>query len=435
MTRRRLLSLGIVAIALLVAILLTAAARQSASRPVDDEIPTALAKRGDIEIKVYANGDLRASHSMTLTAPPVGGDSLRITSLVHTGASVKKGDVVIEFDPTEQRYKLEQSRSELQEAEQDIIKAKADAAAQAAKDKVDLLKARYAVRRAELDVQKKELVSTIDAQKNELALEQATRALAELEQDTKSHGTTGKTGIDLAHEKWNKAKISMDQAQQNITKMRVVSPMDGLVAIQKNESGDVMFFGQNLPDYRIGDQAQSGAAIAQVIDPAGMEITAKVSELQRGDVDSGQGVEIEFDAMPGKIFHGTVKSAGGMVQRQIWDLGSAASNYDVSIHLSETDARLRPGLTAQVVILGGNKNGLIYVPHQAIFQKDGKQIVYLKTRSGFDQCSITIVASNESRIAPSGIKEGSVVALFDPTAPRKTGNLSSSATAIGGSTR
>jgi len=433
MTRRPLLSLGIAAILLLVAILSTTAARQSTSRPVDDEIPTALAKRGDIELKVHANGELRASHSMTLSAPPLGGDSLRITSLIHTGASIKKGDVVIEFDPTEQRYKLEQSHSELQEAQQDIIKAKADAAVQAAKDKVDLLKARYAVRRAELDVQKKELVSTIDAEKNQLALEQAKRSLAELEQNIKSHGTTGQTGIDLAREKWNKAKISMDQAQQNITKMRVVSPMNGLVAIQKNESGDVMFFGQNLPDYRIGDQVQSGAAIAQVIDLVGMEITAKVGELQRGNVDNGQPVEVQFDAMPGKIFHGTVKSASGMVQRQIWDMGSAASSYDVSIQLAGADSRLRPGLTAQVIIIGGKKSNLIYIPRQALFQKDGKQVVFLKTNSGFEQRSISILTSNESRIAVNGIKEGSEVALIDPTGPRKT-STSSSLTEIGGTT-
>src|SRR4051812_39994776 len=69
----------------------------------------------------------------------------------------EKGDLVMEFDPSEQRYKLEQNRSELLQAEQEIAKAKADAAVVAAQDKVALLKARFDVRRAELDVQKNEL--------------------------------------------------------------------------------------------------------------------------------------------------------------------------------------------------------------------------------------------------------------------------------------
>jgi len=155
---------------------------------------------------------------------------------------VKKGDLVMEFDPSEQRYKLEQNRSELLQAEQEITKAKADAAVTAAEDKVKLLKARFDVRRAELDVQKNELVSTIDARKNDLALEGAKRVLAELDQDVKSRSASGKASIALAEEKRNKAKLAMDQARQNIDKMRVAAPMDGLVALEKNERAAGGFF-------------------------------------------------------------------------------------------------------------------------------------------------------------------------------------------------
>ena len=279
MKRRRVMIIGIVGVMLLGAIKFTLARRRD---PVsfEDDLPLARVKRGELDLKVYTTGELSAAHSMTLTAPPIGGGPLRITSLVHTGLPVKKGDVVIEFDPVEQRYKLDQSRSELHQAEQDIVKAKTDAAVQTAQDKVELLKARFAVRRAELEVQKNELVSTIEATKNQLALEQATRALAQLEQDVKSHATSGKAGIDLAQEKWNKAKLAMDQAQQNIQKMRVTSPMDGLVAIQKNmdSTGGFFFSGASLPDYHVGDQAQPGSAVAQVIDQREMDLTAKVSE-------------------------------------------------------------------------------------------------------------------------------------------------------------
>src|SRR6202012_4416267 len=99
----------------------------------------------------------------------------RSTRLLAGRLPVKKGDVVIEFDPSEQRYKLEQSRSELMQAEQEITKAKADATVLAAQDKVALLKDQYAVRSAQLDVQKNELLSKIDADKNLLALQQAQR--------------------------------------------------------------------------------------------------------------------------------------------------------------------------------------------------------------------------------------------------------------------
>ena len=125
-------------------------------------------------MEVHATGELSASHAALLDGRlPVAAEHCGITRFLPTGTEVKKGDVVIEFDPSEQHYKLDQSHSELLQAEQEITKANADAEVLAAEDKVALLKARYNVRRAELDVEKNELVSKIDGDKNQLALQQA----------------------------------------------------------------------------------------------------------------------------------------------------------------------------------------------------------------------------------------------------------------------
>jgi hypothetical protein len=430
MKRWRLILCGIVAAVLIATIGVTAAVRRGNVSVSADDIPFAYVKLGELDLKVYTIGELKANHSITLSAPPIGGGSLQITKLLHTGTAVKKGDVVIEFDPSEQIYKLEQSRSELQQAEQDIIKAKNDALVQAAQDKVALLKARFDVRRSELEVQKNELVSSIDAQKNRLALDQANRALAELEHDIQSHGITGKSGIDLAREKWNKAKLSMNQAEQNIQQMRVVSPIDGLAAIQKNV-GDFMFSGMSIPDFHEGDQVQPGSGIAQVIDSHDMELSAKVSETERANITVGQAAEIEFDAIRGKIFHGSLKSAAGMVQRNFfWD--DQGSKYDVTIQLNDSDAGLRPGLTAQIVILGERKPNTLYVPRQALFQKEGMQTVFLKKGASFKQLPVKVTAENESRAAIEGLKEGDAVTLVDPTAPRKVAPSGATAAPGGG---
>jgi multidrug efflux pump subunit AcrA (membrane-fusion protein) len=236
-------------------------------------------------------------------------------------------------------------------------------------------------------VQKNELVSTIDAQKNQLALDQANRALTELNHDIQSHGITEKTGVDLAREKWNKAKLSMDQARQNIQKIRVVSPIDGLVAIQKNV-GDFAFSGMSFPDFHEGDQAQPGTAVAQVIDSRDMELSAKVSENDR-------------------------------------------ANIVVSIQLTDPDSRLLPGLTAQIVIVGNKEQNTLYLPRQALFQKEGAQTVFLKKGASFKPLPVKVHSENETRAAIEGLKEGDEVALIDPTAPRK-GASSAGAPALGG---
>jgi len=430
MTRSHIVVWGFVAAVLVAAIGVAATARRSNLSRSEDDVPFAMVKRGELELQAYTSGELQANHSITLSAPPMGGGSLQITKLLHTGTPVRKGDVVVEFDPSEQVYKLEQSRSELLQAEQDIIKAKDDAAVQAAQDKVALLKARFDVRRAQLEVQKNELVSSIDARKNQLSLDQANRALAELEHDIQSHGITGKTGIDLAREKWNKAKLSMNEAQQNIQRMRIVSPIDGLVAIQKNV-GDFSFGGMSLPDFHEGDQAQPGAAIAQVIDSRDMELSAKVSETERANIAIGQSTEIQFDSLPGRVFHGVLKSAAGMVRRDFfWE--DQGSKYDITIQLTDRDPRLRPGLSAQIVILNEKKRNTLYIPRQALFQKEGTQTVFLQKGASFKQMPVKVTAENASRAAVEGLQEGDEVALIDPTAPRKA--APSSAAALDGGT-
>ena len=386
-----------------------------------DDVPTATVKRGTMTIEVHATGELNANTTVMLSAPPVGGDALQITRLAQTGDRVNKGDVVAEFDPSEQNYKLEQSRSELMQADEEIIKAKSDADVQASQDKLDLLKDRYNVRRAELDVEKNELVSKIDGQKNDLALEQAKRVLAQLEKDIESHHASGEAGIYLAQEKHNKAQLAMDQARQNLEHMRVVSTMNGLVSIQKNvnASGGFFFTGMTLPDYRPGDTVQAGSAIVQVLDPAGMNLVSKVPEDQHDNIRNGQQVKVKFIAIPGKVFDGTVKTVGGMTRGFFFGSEGNSHTFDVTIELTANDPRLRPGLTADITFEGPQSAGVLYIPRQALFMKDGKRVVYVRQGGSYQQREVRIKSECESRAAIDGLDEGAEVALLDPTVPHK----------------
>jgi multidrug resistance efflux pump len=384
-------------------------------------------------MQVHATGELRASHAEMMTAPPIGGGVLEITHLLHTGTPVKKGDLVIEFDPTEQHYKLDQNQSELLQADEEITKAKADAAVTAAQDKVALLKARFDVRRAELDVQKNELVSTIDARKNDLAMEQAQRVLAELEQDIKSRTASGKAAIALAQEKHNKAKLAMDQAKENIDNMHVTAPIDGLVALEKNERATNGFFfgGMTLPEYREGDQVDAGANIGQVVDPNEMEIASKIGELDRNNIKEGQAVDIALDAFPGIGLHGSVKSLGGMNNRRFWEAATSAK-FDITISISSKDSRLRPGLSVQLVIHGNPKKDVLYLPRQAVMLKDSQQVVYVRNGGSFEPRQIKVQTESESRAAIEGIPVGTEIAMIDPTAPRRSSTSAASSAPGGG---
>jgi HlyD family secretion protein len=433
MKSRRTIAWAVIAVVLCAVVGVVAAVRRASPTATADDIPTARVKRGDLDMKVFVTGELRASHSEMLIAPPIAGGALQITHLLHTGTVVKKGDLVMEFDPSEQRFKMDQNRSELLQAEQEITKARADAAVVAAQDKVALLKARFDVRRAELDVQKNELVSSIDARKNDLALEQAKRVLAELEQDIKSRNASNQASISLAEEKHNKAKLAMDQAQSNIDKMRVTAPMDGLVALEKNEGagGGFFFSGMSLPEYHEGDQVEAGKSVGQVIDAKEMELSAKVGELERNNIKEGQSVDIQLDALPGTTFHGTVKTVGGANSRRFWE-DDTSSKFELAIKLATTDPRMRPGLTAHVFVNGDPQKDVLFAPRQALFLKENKRVVYVRHGNSFDPREVKIQAENESRAAIEGIAAGTEIALIDPTAPRKTANAGAPATGGGG---
>lgn len=406
-------------LAALLVLLVTAAwlascSAQGSVRSSNVSVPFAPVQQANVQLRVNATGELRSTRTAMLTAPPIGGGGLQIVRLLSAGSQVKGGDPVVGFDPSQQEYNLEQNRSDYEQAEQEIVKAKDDAAVQAAQDQTALLKAHFDVRQAELEVSKNELVSAIDAQKNQLALDEAKRALAQLQQDIKSHAASGQATIAVDQEKAHKAKLAMDQAEQNIKSMQVRSPIAGLVVIRQNmnAAGGIFFGGMTLPDFQQGDQVYPGTVLADVIDMDYMEITAHVSESDRVNVKAGQPVEIRVDALPGMVFHGTVKNIAA-APGDFFDSGGGSS--DVTIALNHPDKELRPGFTAHVVILGDSLKDALWIPREAIFEKDGKQIVYARGSSGFEPRPVQIRYFSEGMAVISGLKAGTEVAVVDPS--------------------
>ena len=395
------------------------ACRQTTVLAGDAEIPTATVKEVDLQLKVFTKGALQTEQSRVISAPPIAGGTLQIIQLSAAGTQVHTGDVVLEFDPSQQEYNLGQNRSDLAQAEQEIAKAKADAAVQTAEDQTALLKAKYAVRKAELEVSKNEILGQIDAQKNILALDEAKRALVQLEQDIRSHSASNEAALAISEEKRHKARLAMEQAERNIKNMRISSPIDGLMVIHGNRdsSGGMFFGGMTLPDYHVGDQANPGSSIAEVIDSSHLEISAQVGETDRTNLKTGQAVDITIDALPGETFSGKVKSVGGATAREFWD-DNSKHKFDVNIQLDRADPRLRPGFEARLNILGDHLTRAVSLPAEAIFEHDGKKIVYCDRGHGFEMQEVKVRALSEGRAVLDGIPVGTVVALVNPDKKR-----------------
>jgi len=381
-------------------------------RPTAKAVPTTRVQRGTLELDINTPGELHTPHSAMLVAPSVNG-TLQIVHLVKAGTQVKAGDVIAEFDPSEQEYNLEQSRSQLAEADQQIIKAKADAAVKAAEDKVTLLKSKFDVRRAELEVSRNELVSEIDAKKNLLNLEEAKRRVAQLEQDINSRAESNTASIALLEEKRQTALLGMKQARQSIDNMQVKSPIDGLVSIKENMDTGMMFYGMTLPEYREGDLVYPGRFLAEVLDVNQMEVVAKVYESDRSNLNVGQTAEVRLDGKPRDVMPAKVRAIAATASRNTFG-PNAIGRFEVSFAFQSRASDFRPGTSAQILVRGNQLKDQLYLPNQCLFEKDGKQVVYVKHGASFEAQEAKIKFRTETRIAVENLPEGTEVALVNP---------------------
>jgi HlyD family secretion protein len=396
----------------------SSAATASAASPV---VPTATVTRGSLALTVYLTGELRATKQAMLTAPPVGG-AMRILTMTGTGIAVEKDEAVMEFDPADQQYALEQAESELQEAEQEIIKRRAEILAQEAGDKVAVLTAQYDVRRAALDaLLDQDLISANEFKIRQAELVEAKRNLAKLEQDVAGRSVTSKASLAVLQERKARAEINATRARTNMSNLTLVAPMDGVVSVRENmdAAGGFFYEGMSIPLYRPGDTVYSGRPVVDVFDVSTLEVRARVNEQERANVSVGQTATIESDVLTSVRPTAKVSSIAGLGRPD--SRSGPLRQFDVTLELRDPDPRLRPGSTVRLLVSGETVKNILLLPRQALFEVDGKPIVYLKTGSGesFSPKPIKVLHRTESQIGLEGIDEGAEVALVDPVAALK----------------
>lgn len=435
MSRTRLIQLALAAAAL-VGGATAARGAWTQIKPQAADVPTARVTRGDVATDVHAAGELRTPTTRMITAPSVGGQ-MRVLTLKPTGTIVKTGEVVLAFDPSDQQYRLEEQQSLLREAELEIEKLNADATAQAAKDRVDLLTTQFDVKKAELDVSGNELLGAIEARKRELTLEEARRRLAQLQDDITSHAKTNEAAMAVLAEKRNKARLMMGDAQKTIEQMTVRAPIDGVVSVQSNMEGNFFFTGMALPEYREGDSVSSGRSVVEVLDTGRMELVVRVPETDSARIAPGQRAAVTLDtgtldagkpAAAGTAAAAPAAATAATIDATVTAIGGirAGGNgwgrqpdgpirkIDVTLRLDQPLVSARPGLTAQILLKSDPLKGVLAVPRQAVFDREGKPHVYLKKDDRFTLTPIKITARTETAVVVQDLAEGAEVALADP---------------------
>src|SRR5512145_3050221 len=105
------------------------------------QVPTTRVRQGDVVVRSFARGELRAVRSVTLTAPNLFG-TVQVTKLAALGAFAREKDLVVEFDDAEVRSRLEEKQIEVDQVDEQYKQKEADLAIRNNQDQVEMLRAR-----------------------------------------------------------------------------------------------------------------------------------------------------------------------------------------------------------------------------------------------------------------------------------------------------
>jgi multidrug resistance efflux pump len=397
-----------------------------AAPPAAMDIPSTAVRRGNVTFSVTAKGELQGGDSAMLTAPMAGGVELVITSLREPGELVKAGDTVVEFDTTELTFNLREAEADLAEAQQQLRRATAESKAREEEARYALLKAESDLRIAELEARRNDMLAAIAARQNELAVESARDRLRQLQEDLASRKATTEAGIAIQEAAVKKAEVKADMARKMIDSMTLRAAADGYVSIQQNTGGGFFMWGMELPIFQVGNTVRPGMAVAQIPNLKSMQVSARISELDRGHLAVGQEAKIDVVATPATSFHGKIVNIGNTTGPP-WD-----RRFECKLGIDDPTAELRPGMSAKIEIITAELSDVLWLPSQALFDRDGQKFVYLSRAGSFAPVDVDLVRSGESKVVISSLEEGAVVALSDPTKKAETAATGSASEAITG---
>src|SRR5262249_48952243 len=94
--------------------------------------------------------------------------------------------------------------------------------------------------------------------------------------------------------------------------------------------------------------------------------------------------------------------------------------FEVTLELEHADPKLRPGTSVDLLLPGQHLENVLLLPRQAVFEKEGKPIVYERVGTGFQARSIKVVNRTESHVVVEDVAQGTEVALVSPESFGKT---------------
>jgi HlyD family secretion protein len=396
---------GLLALALL--ILLTAGCRQSS------DVPTYRVEAVRFARRVTAEGNLKSTKATPLSAPTNAPGQLKIAWIVPDGALLKKDDVVVQFDPTDFETQLQGGREDHDTAGNKMHKTNTEASMTRTNLRRDAHQATdelLAARQFKFD--DAEVFSRYQRVESQIDETLAGRKKEHAEGVLGVRDKLSAADRDLVTIEQRKADLKIRNAEQGLHALEMRSPYDGILVLQHDWRGDVV---------RIGDTVWPGSPIGEIPDLKSMKAEVFVLEADAAGLAVGEKAKLTVEGKPGSVITGRISQVDKLARPRFPRV--PVQYFGATITLDHTDpALMKPGARVRAVLDVENRDGAFSIPRQAIFEKQGKKLVYRKHGGKFEPVPIEIGSSSAGRVVVTkGLAKGDEIALRDPTEEKDGG--------------
>lgn len=340
---------GAIALIAIVATLVINAQPQGASGPVTDMVT-----EGTFTTTVEAKGQLKPISS-SVVSPSVDGtvDSIN----VQAGQSVNEGDVLMTIKNDELDRNVAEAQRAVAAAQEDLANAQKAAAAAQATPTTDVDGASAAAG-----------VSAASADTN--AVSAAQRSLAS-------------------------AQANLDQANAKAGSRTVTAPSSGSIVELNAKVGATVTGGMIMGE----SDTSGGKQCMQIADLSKMKVTVQVGEKDIAKIAVGQSANVTYPAFPDIVSQGTVTAIASVANSDAAN-GGGSVTFNVDILIEAPDARLKPGMTAEVSVVTEQLDDVVMVPTMALMTEDGEHY-YVNVATDDEgkqtrRVKVTVVTQNDN---------------------------------------
>jgi len=332
---------------LLLALSVFACQRSPASDPAralaSDQPAKLAASASPGKREIRATGAIRAVREVSVQVPQIRGLSSRLTlvRLIPNGSTVREGDLLAEFDRTQQldnaREALAKYEDLLHQAEQKTAENRSNAEKRGS----DKQQAAADLAKAELQLRKGPVLSEIDRLKNEIKLADAKARLASLEKSHHFREVADAAALRIIELRRDRQKVALERAEKNAERLEILAALAGMVAHQN------MWRSGSMGPPQEGDQMYPGQPLLRIFDPSEMEVNAQVAEPDGAVLVPGAKALVYLDAYPGLALTARLVSASPVATSA---MGSPIKQFSACFRMDHGDPHLLPDLAAAVII-------------------------------------------------------------------------------------